>query len=688
MVFETWMAYDLQKPLQPQVLNGSMFTQDNLGNKVGVILTDGGEPVGISGAVSGYIMRDDGATVAVIDGESSMNRAWITLPQAAYAVPGRIVIVIKITDGSTVTTVGACVVTVQKSTTGAIVDPGTIISDIDTLIATINAAIDYIPADLTNVMASIAPTFSSSTAYSIGDYVWHATSVDAPAVLYKFITNHAAGNWDGSQTVTAILSQDIKNIQHIYTPVSGNPTGNLAPEFGDTVTLSQVSQDANGQVSFTDRTLTIPNTAATTSKAGLMSAADKSKLNGITADYFGVCDTAAGTQTKSVTISGGPNAYTDGMTITIRFAHAQEYNGQPKLNVNLIGAKNIGISSSTAAGNGEWSAGDILTFVYYAASDIFVIVNGQHGTGSTYGKALIDESADGSTDVVKALSSRVFYNNYIKNVIVGANVYDPNETYALGAIVRYSGRAYRCRTAISTPEVWTIAHWELLPALQTQINRTRFQRIDAEETSPWKAIGGMEANQGLRVVRFQGAVAWAAQQYSSGIAFGEADTHGYIGIGYSGTSEGLVAFAGGSTTNSTDAAPDWKWDIKGEKNAHYLLSKTCANDGGEIPASDLLNTQNTTGSVYYRKAGIMVTINFDIVVMKDNYFEQEAYTTIFTMPSGHRPPRAQCFGTFTHTGTPVLVYVNSDGTVQLYPPTTTLGIGDQVTISMCYMQAL
>ena len=473
-VFETWLNQDLQKPLKPQVLDGSLFTQDNAGNLVGVVLFNNGEPEEISGTVGGLILRADGATVAVVDGNSNGNKGWIILPQSAYAVPGQIVIVIKVTNGETVTTIGAATVCVQKSSTDTIVDPGTIISGIDTLIATIDAAIDSIPADWSSLLTSIAPVFSTNTAYNIGDYVWHTTGADAPAKLYKFTSAHAVGAWDTSQVTAAVLSTDIKNLQHIYTPTNGKPTSNLAPAFGGTVTLSQVKQDINGQVTVTDRTLTIPATQATQSTAGLMSAQDKQKLDAVESGKYGVCSTAAATQTKAVSISG-ISSLTDGQTVTVRMAYEQEYNGQPKLNVSGTGAKNITrTSSGTAAGKGEWQAGTVLSFVYSQSGDCWVILDGNEATSYTYGKTIMDESPDGETEIVRSLSSRTFFNTYIRYMITGAEVYDPTNTYALGAIVRRSGIMFRCTTAISTPEAWNSAHWERVLPIQEEIDAQRF----------------------------------------------------------------------------------------------------------------------------------------------------------------------------------------------------------------------
>lgn len=64
-----------------------------------------------------------------------------------------------------------------------------------------------------------------------------------------------------------------------YTAVTGQPTANQTPGFGSTFTISQISQSTTGQITATSRTVKIPNTTATTSAAGLMSADDKSVVN-------------------------------------------------------------------------------------------------------------------------------------------------------------------------------------------------------------------------------------------------------------------------------------------------------------------------------------------------------------------------------------------------------------------------
>ena len=83
-----------------------------------------------------------------------------------------------------------------------------------------------------------------------------------------------------------------------YTALTGKPTTNQTPGFGDMVTVSQVKSDGTGHVTaMDDRTITIPATEATQSAAGLMSAMDKKKLDDISpSDYvLKTGDTVSGT---------------------------------------------------------------------------------------------------------------------------------------------------------------------------------------------------------------------------------------------------------------------------------------------------------------------------------------------------------------------------------------------------------
>lgn len=132
-VFETWLESDLKKPVQVRPLRGNLFSADNGGNLIGVIVTDDGAAVQLSGSVTGYVIRDDGKTVVISSGTISGNRASIVLPASCYAVIGPISIVLKLGN----TTLGACSGYVYQSTTDAIVDPGREIPSIAELLAEI-----------------------------------------------------------------------------------------------------------------------------------------------------------------------------------------------------------------------------------------------------------------------------------------------------------------------------------------------------------------------------------------------------------------------------------------------------------------------------------------------------------------------------------------------------------------------
>lgn len=101
-------------------------------------------------------------------------------------------------------------------------------------------------------------------------------------------TQSAAGAMSANDKKKLDSIEEGAEVNPTYTAVTGKPTSNQSPGFGSTFTISQISQAANGQISATDRTVKIPNATATTSDAGLMSATDKSNLNGLMLEIAGV----------------------------------------------------------------------------------------------------------------------------------------------------------------------------------------------------------------------------------------------------------------------------------------------------------------------------------------------------------------------------------------------------------------
>ena len=87
---------------------------------------------------------------------------------------------------------------------------------------------------------------------------------------------------DATNDKITIVAKDTVYTHPSYTARTGVPTANQTPAFGGTFNVSQPVSDATGHITAVNsRTITIPKTEATTSAAGLMSAADKTKLNGI-----------------------------------------------------------------------------------------------------------------------------------------------------------------------------------------------------------------------------------------------------------------------------------------------------------------------------------------------------------------------------------------------------------------------
>lgn len=188
-MIETWFSQDLNEPVQVHQLDGNVFSQDNQGNLVGVNVYDGDAPATLSGSVSASVIRSDGSTVAVT-GVLSGNSCYIILPAAAYAVPGIISIVIKLTGGGSTTTLCAVVSNVYQSATDTIVDPGTIIPSVQALIDEIAFAVSTIPDDylsLWNTTEQICQALNQKNVYMPGAESGYTTG--AGTTYLYFLTN-------------------------------------------------------------------------------------------------------------------------------------------------------------------------------------------------------------------------------------------------------------------------------------------------------------------------------------------------------------------------------------------------------------------------------------------------------------------------------------------------------------------
>lgn len=201
-VFETWLKTDLTKPINVEVIRGVVFSQDNMANKVGVKVTYNGEAAELNGTIVGSVIRDDGATVSFGGELENGSEAYVILPQAAYAVVGRISVLIRLIDGDQIMTLGACTGYVYRSGTDQAVDAGGVTPDLATLLSKIDAA------DRAARAANAAATRASTAAYRIENLKTDIYTEEIVDEHYRVIVENSNGSHGINQKRKIILIGD------------------------------------------------------------------------------------------------------------------------------------------------------------------------------------------------------------------------------------------------------------------------------------------------------------------------------------------------------------------------------------------------------------------------------------------------------------------------------------------------
>lgn len=178
-------------------VNNTVGGGDADANKFGVRAYRNGTAEPLNGTVTGYFVRADGETVVINDGVVSGNEAYVMLPESCYAVEGNFTLSIKITNDGDTSTLRIVDGTVSRTSTDAIVDPGTLVASIDDLIEAIEDAVETIPEDYSslqantfNYLAAQATAVTSSTDLNNyktpGNYYVQNASVAATVSHYPF----------------------------------------------------------------------------------------------------------------------------------------------------------------------------------------------------------------------------------------------------------------------------------------------------------------------------------------------------------------------------------------------------------------------------------------------------------------------------------------------------------------------
>lgn len=187
-------------------LTGMVFQAEAGGHTFEISgVDDEGNAVALSGSVAGVFRRPDNADIA-LTGAASDGVVSVTLSADCYAVPGRFALTIFVTSGSQTVAVYAAVGTVAATSGGSVA--GDTPESVADLIADIEAAVATIPPTYTDLMASIAPTYSSSALYAVGSYAWYDGD------LYRCTTPiTTAESWTAAHWTAAVLGDDVGDLK-------------------------------------------------------------------------------------------------------------------------------------------------------------------------------------------------------------------------------------------------------------------------------------------------------------------------------------------------------------------------------------------------------------------------------------------------------------------------------------------
>lgn len=186
-------------------LSGMAFQAEDGGHTFEISgVNDAGETVELSGTVSGVFMRPDLADIAIV-GSATDGVVSVTLPADCYAVNGRFALTIFVTSDSQKVAVYAAVGTVTRTSGGAVA--GDTPQDVVDLINAINAAVATIPADYTDLMAAVAPTYSSSALYAKGAYAWYDGKLYKAVVDISTAESFMASHWN-----VAAIGNDVADL--------------------------------------------------------------------------------------------------------------------------------------------------------------------------------------------------------------------------------------------------------------------------------------------------------------------------------------------------------------------------------------------------------------------------------------------------------------------------------------------
>lgn len=140
-MIQTILTFDaeLTQGVTQRTIRPALLTHDSQAHQVCIRCTENGQPAQLDGAkATGWFIRQDGSTV-MLPGQATGSQATCTLPASCYAQCGRFSLVIKLTQGDTVSTIFWGTGDVITSRTDQLVDDERLLPSLDELLAQIAA---------------------------------------------------------------------------------------------------------------------------------------------------------------------------------------------------------------------------------------------------------------------------------------------------------------------------------------------------------------------------------------------------------------------------------------------------------------------------------------------------------------------------------------------------------------------
>lgn len=211
---------ELTGPILTEGLNGTLFTTEGQAHQFTIHCTQGGTAVTLTGTVSAKFIREESNSTILISGSLSNGAAVVTLPADCYHRSGRFSLTIFVTASSVTTCIYSATGSVKAAQAGTLLDTGSVVPDLDTLISMINGKVskagDTMTGNLLMNTGNAYPTIGLLRSDSSRG-VWIQPNVTGDAKLSIYEYNAAATYYERYDLPTIASNLAANGIYEILT---------------------------------------------------------------------------------------------------------------------------------------------------------------------------------------------------------------------------------------------------------------------------------------------------------------------------------------------------------------------------------------------------------------------------------------------------------------------------------------